>query len=56
MNIADELQSIERMQPDGFFQKVFKLENNTDANSIDRDLPAIILYDRKILKEMLYSA
>ena len=49
INIADKLQSIERMQPDGFFQKVLKLENNTDANLIDRDSPAIIPYDKKIL-------
>ena len=39
------------MQSDGFFQKVSKLENNKDANSI-----VLSLYNRKILKEMLYSA
>ena len=41
-NIADELQLIENLSPDGFFQKSFLLINNTYDDSIDRDLPAVI--------------
>ena len=55
-NIADELQAIEQLSPDGFFQKCIKLTNNVDDNSIDRDLPAAMLFDLKFLKEMLFSA
>ena len=56
LSIADELKTIENKCPDGFFQESFKISNNKDFNSIDRDLPAIICYNKLIILEMLYSA
>ena len=56
LSIADELKLIENKCPDGFFQESFKISNNKDFNSIDRDLPAIICYNKLIILELLYSA